>query len=284
MSDLGALLRRTARRLATAGIADADLEADLIWMTALELDRPSLYAALRDEPSPAEQDVATALESRRLNHEPAAYLMGKREFYGLTLAVAPGVLVPRPDTEALVEEARTLARTMPSSLRIADVGCGAGPIALALATHLPGALVHALDIAPRALELTALNAERLGLAARVHVAKSDLLAALPEPVHLMTANLPYVCSWEIPTLEPEVRLFEPREALDGGEDGLELYRRLLAQAPAMLLPGGALLAELDPRQMTGATALARDAFPVAHVHTVNDLAGRARVVVVKLPG
>lgn len=281
MSELGVLLRRTARRLATAGIADAELEADLIWMTALELDRPGLYAALRDEPSPAVQDAAAALEARRLNHEPAAYLMGKREFYGLTLAVAAGVLVPRQDTEALVEEALRLAGRMPASLHIADVGCGSGAIGLALAAHLPGALVHALDIAPRALELTGLNAERAGLAERVRVAQSDLLAALPGPVHLMTANLPYVCSWEIPTLEPEVRLFEPREALDGGDDGLDLYRRLLAQAPERLLPGGALLAELDPRQMAVATALAREAFPAAAVRTVNDLAGRERVVVVE---
>jgi release factor glutamine methyltransferase len=281
VSELGVLLRRTARRLATAGIADADLEADLIWMTALELDRPGLYAALRDEPSPAVQDAAAALEARRLNHEPAAYLMGVREFYGLTLAVAPGVLVPRQDTEALVEEALRLAGRMPASLHIADVGCGSGAIGLALAAHLPGAVVHALDITPRALELTALNAERTGVTERVRVLESDLLAALPEPVHLMTANLPYVCSWEIPTLEPEVRLFEPREALDGGDDGLDLYRRLLAQAPAMLLPGGALLAELDPRQMAVATALAREAFPAATVRTVNDLAGRKRVVVVE---
>jgi release factor glutamine methyltransferase len=281
VSTLGVLLRRTARRFATAGIADADLEADLVWMTALEVDRPGLYAALRDEPTSAVLAAAGALVTRRLNHEPTAYLMGKREFYGLTLAVAPGVLVPRQDTEALVEEALRLAGRMPAALHIADVGCGSGAIGLALAAHLPGARVLASDIAPRALELTRLNAERNGVADRVLVREGDLLTPVEEPVHLITANLPYVCSWEIPTLEPEVRLFEPREALDGGDDGLDLYRRLLTQAPGRLLPGGALLAELDPRQMPVATALARDAFPGAPVRTVQDLAGRERVVVVE---
>ncbi len=284
MSTLGALLDDTARRLAGAGIDDPRLEADVLWMTALEIDRAQLYARLRDVPAGAHAAAAEALTARRVQREPLAYVTGTREFYGIDLTIRPGVLVPRPDTETLVAEAISILsrRTAPASVA-ADVGCGSGAIAVALAASLPGLVVHAVDQSPSAVALTRTNADRHGLGARVRVHHGDLAAPLPEPVDLIAANLPYVRSGELPALEPEVSMFEPAEALDGGKDGLDLVRRLLLEAPAHLRPGAAVLLELDPRQFSSARAFAAEAMPAAHARSVRDLAGRERVLVLETP-
>ena len=274
------LVQKTARRFEAAGIGDARLEADLIWTTAMGIDRAALYAAFRDTPTAEEQQRAAELCERRLNREPVAYLMGTREFYGLPIAVGPGVLIPRPETETVVEETLRIVEDEASPV-LADVGCGSGAIAVALAAARPDAVVYALDVALRALELTAHNAEKHDVSNRVVVLESDLLAALPRPVHVVAANLPYVMSDEIPLLEPEVSRYEPREALDGGADGLVLIRRLLAKAGEHLLPGGALVMEMDPRQIAAAGDAAAACFPGARIGTVRDLAGRERVLVVE---
>ncbi len=252
-------------------------------MTALGVDRARLYAAFNAPPPPDAAERAGALLDRRLAHEPVAYLMGKREFYGVEIVVGPGVLIPRPDTETVVEETLRLVEGVDAPC-IADVGCGSGAIAVALAKSRSDAAVYALDIAPRALDLTALNASANGVGDRVQTLESDLLAALPRPAHAIAANLPYVRSAEIPTLDPEVRLFEPREALDGGEDGLSLIRRLLAEAvPAngKLRPGGAIVLEMDPRQIEAAARYAASRLPESTSRIVRDLAGRDRVLVVE---
>ncbi|MCY4449943.1 MAG: peptide chain release factor N(5)-glutamine methyltransferase [Chloroflexi bacterium] len=277
---LAHLVQKTARRFEAAGIGDARLEADLIWTTALGIDRAALYAAFRDTPSAEETGRAEALCERRLNREPVAYLMGTREFYGLPIAVGPGVLIPRPETETVVEETLRLVEGEASPV-LADVGCGSGAIAVALAAERPDAVVYALDVALRALELTAHNAEKHDVSNSVVVLESDLLAALPRPVHVVAANLPYVMSEEIPLLEPEVSRYEPREALDGGADGLVLIRRLLAEAGEHLLPGGGLVLEMDPRQIAVASHAAAACFPGARIGAVRDLAGRERVLVVE---
>ena len=275
---LAHLVQKTARRFEAAGIGDARLEADLIWTTALGIDRAALYAAFLDAPSEEEAHRAEALCARRLNREPVAYLTGTREFYALPIVVGPGVLIPRPETETVVEETLRLVEGEASPV-LADVGCGSGAISIALAVTRPDAVVYALDVAPRALELTTLNAANHGVSDRVHVLESDLLAALPRPVHVIAANLPYVMSEEIPLLEPEVSHFEPREALDGGADGLALIRRLLVEADGQLLHGGALVLEIDPRQTAAARDAAAACFPGACIRTARDLAGRERVLV-----
>ena len=279
-ATLAHLVHRTARRLEAAGIGDARLEADLIWTTALGIDRAALYAAFRDTPSAAEAGKAEALCERRLNREPVAYLMGTREFYGLPIAVGPGVLIPRPETEMVVEETLRLVESEASPV-FADVGCGSGAIAVALVVARPDAVVYALDVAPRALELTAHNAAVHSVIERVNVLESDLLTALPRPVHVVAANLPYVMSDETPLLEPEVSRYEPREALDGGADGLVLIRRLLAEADGHLLPGGALVLEMDPRQIAAAGETAAACFPGAQIRAARDLGERERVLVVE---
>lgn len=284
MSTLGVRLDDTTRRLAAAGIDDPRLEADVLWMKALHIDRAQLYARLHDAPAEAHAAAAEAFTARRLRREPLAYVTGTREFYGLDLTVGPGVLVPRPDTETLVAEAiAVLSRRAAPAAVIADIGCGSGAIAVALAANLADVTVHAVDRSAAAVALARANAGRHGLGARVRVYSGDLTAPLPEPVDLIAANLPYVRSDELPTLEPEVSVFEPAEALDGGADGLDLVRRLLREAPARLRPGAAVLLELDPRQFDEATAFAAEAMPAAHARSVRDLAGRERVLVIETP-
>ena len=282
MSTLGVRLDDTARRLAAVGIDDPRLEADVLWMKALDIDRAQLYARLHDDPAEAHATAAEALTARRLRREPLAYVTGTREFYGLDLTIHAGVLVPRPDTETLVAEAiSVLSRRAEPTAVIADIGCGSGAIALALAASMADVTVHAVDRSPAAVALTRANAGRHGLGERVRVYLGDLTAPLPEPVDLIAANLPYVRSDELPTLEPEVSVFEPAEALDGGADGLDLVRRLLREAPARLKPGAAVLLELDPRQLDEAAAFAAEAMPDAHARSVRDLAGRERVLVLE---
>ncbi len=283
MTTVAQLLRQTEQRLAGVGIDDARTEAELLWMTALELDRTNLFAHLRTQPEEPALGRAEALLTRRLRREPAAYLMGKREFYGLDFFVAPGVLVPRPETETLVEEALRLLRPRPSERgapTVADVGTGSGVLAVSLAVQLPQAIVYGTDISERALEVAALNAQRHGVADRVRLVLGDLLSAVRQPVDLVVANPPYVMSAEIPVLDPEVRLHEPLEALDGGRDGLEVIARLLKTAGPHLKPGAALVLELDPRQVERATQLTNAAFPGASVAVAPDLSGRPRALTI----
>jgi len=250
-------------------------------MTAFVIDRTELYARSIDVPEGDVQARADELLQRRLRHEPAAYLMGHREFYGIDLVVGVGALIPRPDTEALVDEALRIAAERPLPVAVADVGCGTGAIAIAMATHLPAASVVAIDRYAPALAIARQNLDRHGLSERVPLLEGDLLAPLRGPVDLILSNLPYVRSDELPTLDPEIRMYEPREALDGGDDGLDLIRRLLTDASAYLNPGGVMLMEMDPRQIASATAFAAAAFPSARLRVVRDLAGRERVLVLQ---
>ncbi|MCE2470163.1 MAG: peptide chain release factor N(5)-glutamine methyltransferase [Dehalococcoidia bacterium] len=281
MTTLGELLRSTERRLAQAGVEEARLEAELLLMTALSADRATLYANLQD---PATHERAGALEAlmlRRVKREPTAYITGKREFYGREFHVGPGVFIPRPETETLVEEALRIAATIGGGLTIADIGCGSGAIGITLVAELPRAVAYAIDIDAAALQAARKNVERLATPNRVKVLRGDLLAPLPAPVDIIAANPPYIPSKQIPGLPPEVKSYEPRRALDGGLDGMDLLRRLLTDAPRYLKPGGALLAEIDPEQATEARALAHAAFPGAAVDVARDLAGRERVLTVR---
>ena len=283
MASLGQLLRKTERRFAVAGIGDSRIEADLVWMTTLEVDRAELYARMTESPSDAEAQSAEELIQRRLNHEPTAYLLGHREFYNIDLIVGVGALIPRPDTEALVGEALRLAAALAHPATIADVGCGTGAIGLAIAANLPTAHLYASDLYPAALELARRNVDRLGLIERVDVLEGDLLAPLPGPVDIITSNLPYVESGEIPTLEPEIRLYEPREALDGGDDGLDIIRRFLVDVSRYVKPAGVVLMEMDPRQIAKASAYAARVVPEATIRVVQDLTRRDRVLVLEMP-
>jgi release factor glutamine methyltransferase len=286
---LAQALHEATEALQAAGIEDAWLEAEVLLRHTLRLDRAHLYARLQEDLSTGDQAVFHSLLARRLAHEPTAYIVGQREFYGLDLETTPAALIPRPETELLVEEAIARAslpeRQAPYSERllIVDVGTGNGAIAIALAVHLPRAAVVATDLSREALALALRNARRHGVESRVSFLQADLLAPLAQPADLIVANLPYVRSGDWQALPLEIRKHEPRAALDGGPDGLREIERLLRQAPSYLRPGGSLLVELGPRRAAPALALARRCFPGAAARIVLDAAGLDRLLVIDTP-
>ncbi len=275
-------LRRASRLLVPVAGDEAALEAELLLCHALALDSAHLYQRLRDEFDPEHERVFQRLLERRLAHEPAAYILGGREFYGLEFEVTPAAIIPRSETEVLVEAALAFVRSLvPDAIKVADIGTGCGAIAVALAANLPPAVqLIALDSSREALALARRNAGRHRLAGRIEFLRGDLLAPLPSPVDVTAANLPYVttAAWE--ALPPEIRDHEPRLGLDGGPDGLRIIEALLRQAPSHLRPGGALFAEIGDEQGAAAAALAREAFPHARIAVRPDLAGLDRVLVV----
>jgi len=261
------------------------LEAELLLQHALGLSRTQLYQHLRDDMSPDKEAAYHDLVWRRLCGEPTPYIIGRADFYDIELTVTTAAAIPRPETDLLVQETAALAgRRLQDtpSLTIVDVGTGCGAIALALATHLPSAQIIATDISPAALALAQRNAERLGLASSVRFLSGDLLAPLEQPADIVAANLPYVRSAEWKSLPAEIRCYEPREALDGGPDGLRVIERLLRQAPPLLRSGAALLLEIGYDQGPPAVALASEVFPEATVEVKKDLASLDRLVIIQL--
>ena len=224
---------------------------------------------------------------RARQHEPLAYLLRRRQFYGLDLYVDRRVLIPRPETELLVAEALAWARAFAARQGrpplSADIGTGSGAIAVALAAELRSATLYACDQSPAALAVARRNARRHGVAGRITFLRGDLAEPLPEPVDLLAANLPYVSAPEMADLPPHIARFEPPNALAGGEDGLDLVRRLLSQAPARVRSDGLALLEISSAQGEAAAALGARAFPRAEVRVLPDLAGLPRLLRIDLP-
>ena len=275
-------LAQAATQLRNEGVESPRLDAELLLAHVLVVNRAALFTWPDRRLTPKELTRYRDLVARRANREPLAYIIGHREFFGLDLAVGPACLIPRPETELLVEHALRLARRLAQAPQIADVGAGSGAIAVALAVHLPEATVVALDGSAEALAVAAGNARRHGVAGRVHCLQGDLLAPLHGPVNLIVANLPYVTTEEWAGLPPEIREHEPRAALDGGPDGLALIRRLLPAAAPSLRPEGAILLEIGASQGQAVTTLARQHFPLADVQLYQDYACLDRLVVVEV--
>jgi release factor glutamine methyltransferase len=273
-------LGQAIRTLGNEGVESPRLDAELLLSHVLGASRATILAWPERRLTPRELTSYRHLVARRAEREPLAYILGQREFFGLDFAIDPRVLIPRPETELLVEHALRRARALAASPHIADVGAGSGAIAVALAVHLPGATVYALDGSAGALEVASVNAHRHRVGDRLSCLQGDLLEPLRGPVDLITANLPYVTTAEWEDLPPEIRQYEPRSALDGGPDGLAFIRRLLATAGPYLRPDGAILLEIGASQGAAATALARDSFPQATVTLHQDYAGLDRLVAV----
>jgi release factor glutamine methyltransferase len=273
-----AYLELAAKFLAGRGAASARLDAELLLAMVLATDRVGVYLRFDRPLGRVEVDAYRALIRRRGEGEPVAHLTGSREFWSRPFTVTPDVLVPRPETELLVERALALPGGRDRPLRILDLGTGSGAIAVTLAAELPAAEVTAVDVSPAALLVAERNAIAAGVAARVRLVASDWTAALdPEArFDLVVSNPPYVPSAEIAGLAPEVQR-EPRLALDGGVDGLDAYRRLVAEAARVVLPGGTLLCEVGAGQAPAVEALLAAAGFTA-VGSFADLAGIARVV------
>ena len=276
---LAEALHAAQSRLREAGIDDAGLEAEVLLRHALDLDRAQLYARLHEGLDETHRADFQRLINRRVAHEPTAYIVGHKEFYGIDLEVTPDALVPRPETELLVDEALRVAPDGPCA--IADVGTGCGAIAVALATRLPHAVIYAIDDSERALALAARNVERFGLTSHIRLLRGDLLDPLPEAVDLIVANLPYVKTSDWETLPPEIREHEPRAALDSGPNGTEALERLLRVAPSYLRPKGRLLAEIAWDEGELLVEVARECFPRARVTIEKDLAGLDRILMIQ---
>jgi release factor glutamine methyltransferase len=268
------VLRWTQQRFAERGLPSARLDAEVLLAHALGATRVALYTGFDKPLEEPELARYRELVRRRLAGEPVAYLVGEQEFWSLPLTVDARVLVPRRDTETLVETALRLA---PAARRIADVATGSGAIALALATELSGATVVATDRSAGALAVAGENVARHGLQARVTLVEGDLCAPLAGlgPFDLIVSNPPYIPTRDLAALAPEVRR-EPRGALDGGPDGLVLLRRLVVEARPLLEPGGLLAVEHGFDQGVQVRGLF-EAAGYAEVATVTDLGASDRV-------
>lgn len=265
--------------LEAAGVEESIADARLLLAHALGAS-PTWVFTHEPEPMPEPAwEPFRALVARRCRREPMQHLRGEQEFFGLRLAVSPDVLIPRPETEILVERVIERMKDV-ASPRIADVGTGSGCIAIALALEVPRARIVASDVSGAALAMAARNAREQGVEDRIELVEGSLAGPLRSraPFDAIVANLPYVTTGEIESLEPVVRDFEPRLALDGGADGLDLVRALVAEAPALLAPGGVLALEVGHEQGAGTAELLRSAgFRDVCLH--EDLAGVERIVV-----
>lgn len=273
------LLRWTADYFAGRGIDSPRLDAELLLADALGLDRVGLYLNFERPLQAGELAGFREKVKRRAGREPLAYILGHTEFWSLPLKVTPEVLIPRPDTELLVEQA--LARSTVVT-RVLDVGTGSGALAIALGHERPDWAVTAIDISPAALAVARENARGNGVAERITFIEADLAALPAGPYELIVANPPYIPHGELTTLMPEVRDYEPLLALDGGADGLDPYRALAGQAVHRLTPGGWLLVEVGFDQ----AAVVQELFAGAgltEIFTARDLAGIERVVGGKRP-
>lgn len=283
------LLEWTTRYFADKGITESRLEAEVLLAHVLQKNRVYLYANYEEPVNPEEREIYRQCIKRRTAGEPTAYITGHKEFMSLDFIVNPAVLIPRPDTEILVEAAITLAR-QENLHRIIDVGTGSGAIAVSLAVYLHNAEIFASDISPQALEIARENAIKNKVC--IHFLEGDILLPFLQPeansevpnwlsvegnyeADMITANLPYIPFIEMKEIDRQVKDFEPHLALFAEGDGLDIYRRLIPQAYTLLRPEGILLLEIDARQANLVPAMMQG---FADIKIIKDLAGRERVV------
>ena len=255
---LAAVRRQLAERLRQAGIDSAEADARLLMAHALGIDRAELIANGERALEPDEIEAIEGLAARRLKHEPVARIFGRKEFWSLNLHVSPAVLVPRPETETVVEAALDIVvgdALQMEKVRILDIGTGSGALLLALLSELPNATGTGTDISTAALDVAQANAKRADLAGRCIFIACDIAAGLQGPFDLIVSNPPYVAHGDIASLAPEVRDYDPALALDGGAEGLDYYRAIAADARRLLAPGGRLIVELGAGQEAAVRAL-----------------------------
>ncbi len=282
MNSLGDAVQKTHDTLKNSGIPDARLEAELLITDLLKVPRHHLFAYQEQELTPQEKESLAGAVKRRLKREPLAYILGYKEFYDVPLVVGPAVMIPRPETELLVEHALAISRISIEDphLVIAEPGTGCGGISINLALHLPSARIYATELSEDALKMAQLNIQKSKVTDRVTLLQGDLLKPVPEAIDLIVANLPYIRSDEIPNLSPEVQ-WEPRGALDGGPEGLDVISRMLNQALYKLNTGGGIILEIDPKQVEPLKELAMELFPGACIRTHKDLSHQERIFVIE---
>ena len=288
------VLEWTTGYLKRHGSETPRLDAELLLAHARCCDRIQLYTHFEDELTDEQRAVMRDLVARRARHEPVAYLIGHREFFGLEFHVDPGVFIPRPETETLVVELLELARDV-AAPHVLDLGTGSGCITVAFAVQRPESCVLAVDISEKALAIARENAARHQVDHRVQFVRSDLFECLRRPTEAVPAveetfrdrlfdfivsNPPYVAEGELPSLQPDVRLHEPPEALTSGPSGLEAIERILKDAPEFLAPHGSVLLEIAPEQADAVKRLAAERGEYGEIRFAEDLAGHRRVAVI----
>ena len=291
-SDVGRAMLAAARRLAESGSDTPQLDALVLLGFVLGVNKAWLYAHPTRELTESEIGHYEDLVRRRMRHEPVAYLIGFKPFYGLDIVVDRNVLIPRPETELLVDRVLDYLGSLEGAgrhLSVADVGTGSGAIAVALAANLPELTVYAVDLSNEALAVAVQNVERHGLGGQVQLLSGQLLDPLSTQVDVIVANLPYIATADLDTLPRQVRDYEPVLALDGGADGLAVIADLLAtlalpQGGSKLRPGGRVYLEIGAGQGGAARALVQDLLPDAEVAIAQDYAELDRLLIVALPG
>jgi len=280
---LGDALRLIRAELAVANIDCATIEAELLLCHALKISRLQTYSEPERLMAPREMGYLRHLAKRRVLSEPLAYILHRCEFCGIEFYVDRRVLVPRPETELLVEKAAECVRHHSSwskQVTIADIGTGCGAIAVNLALAFPRARIYATDISASALQVARLNCRRHGVEGRVELFQGNLLTPLLARVDAIVANLPYVRNGELQALDSQILNFEPTLAIAGGDDGLDTLRLLLAQVPEKLSRGGCMVLEMGQGQNQALGAVIAAYSPEASVELIADLAGTNRVICV----
>jgi release factor glutamine methyltransferase len=281
--DVRALRQHTVERLQSAGIESAALDARVLITHALGWD-PARVLAAEETVDAACRSRLEEWVARRLAGEPVARIVGKKEFWSRAFALSPDVLVPRPETETLVEAALSVLPNRSAAWRILDLGVGSGALLAALLLELPQASGVGVDRSPGAISIARENLHALGLGTRTSLVLGDWAAALVGPFDLIVTNPPYVASGDIAALPREVREHDPISALDGGADGLAAYREIVSQLPRLLAEGGVAVMELGAGQEARVAALARSAHLLVNEPARCDLSGLPRALVIHAVG
>ena len=278
---IGSFHRELANRLSEKGTLDADLESEVIIRHVLGIDRSVFFRDLMRTITSHEEGFLEKIIKRRLLGEPLSYIIGTREFYSISLSVNHDVLIPRQETELLVETVLSfINESQLDNPRIVDVGTGSGAIAIALAINQPTALIDAVDISEKALKVAKSNIDKHGLNDRISLQMGDLLASIHEnDLDVIVSNPPYIPTGDISFLQGEV-LLEPRVALDGGEDGLGVISRLLWESTIKLSSNGILIFEVGSEQALAALNLAEQIFPKRPVRLLEDLSRNPRAILI----
>ncbi len=283
MATLIDAINNASAKLAATGITNARLDAEVLLCHVLGRDRAWLLAHIRDGLGDETRSIFEQVVERRTRREPLQYITGKQEFWGLEFLVTPDVLIPRPETELIIETVLGTAPDRSQPLKVIDLCTGSGCIAVSLAKELPAAQVFATDVSAKALTVARENARRHGVEDRIRFFEGDLFGPLEElDIHrqldIIVSNPPYIASGDRPALQPEVRDYEPAMALFAGPDGIEIHRRIVSAAPLFLKSNGALVMEMGIGQAEALARMIRESGEYAAPGVLKDLAGIERVI------
>ena len=269
-----------SKRLQEFEVSDSDLEAEILVRHTLKLDRETIFREFEKDLLKSEEQSVYSLLDKRLEGYPLSYITGKREFYGIDIEIGEGVLIPRQETEILVQTAITISKKMrKENIKIADIGTGSAAISIAIALNIPNSLVHACDISYEALEIATENINKYSLEDKILLNQGDLLEPILDEMDIILSNPPYIPNFQISSLPQEV-LNEPRIALDGGKDGLQVISRLMKESVNKLSVAGAMVIEITPELSGKTVLLAREHFPEANILILKDLMENDRAILI----